>query len=86
MIIFSIGGKSDPFFEIRKAHGMVSDRTGAELFKYEPPGDKYMGTLEEKSRIIRSDIVKNDLNPKWMEVEVPLGRKVPELFLYAFSF
>ena len=35
-----------------------------------------MGTLEERSRIVQSDIVRNDLNPVWREVEVPLSRQV----------
>ncbi len=70
------GGKSDPFFEIRKAHGKVTDRLGKELFDYKSPTEGYMGTLEEESRIVQSDIVKNNLNPVWKEIEVPLGRYV----------
>jgi hypothetical protein len=65
---------SDPYFEIRKAHGDVKDAEGNVLFPYTSPGDDYMGTKEQKSQIIRSDIVKNSLNPVWLEVEVDLDR------------
>jgi hypothetical protein len=69
------GGKSDPYFEVRKAHGAVMDEKGNVLLDaYSSPGDGYMGTKEPKSLIARSNIVKNCLDPEWFEVEIELGR------------
>jgi hypothetical protein len=70
-----IGGKSDPFFEVRKAHGEVTDDKGKVLLDaYSAPGADYMGTKEPKSLIAQSNIVKNCLDPEWFEVEIELGR------------
>ena len=70
----SAGGKSDPFFEVRKAHGDVKDDQGTVLFAYRQPGESYMGSMDEKTLLVRSNIVRNCLNPTWQEVEVDLGR------------
>ncbi len=59
---------------MRKAHGDVKDDQGRGLSEYKQPGDAYMGTNEEKSLLVRSNIVYNCLNPVWQEVEVDLGR------------
>jgi hypothetical protein len=69
------GGKADPFFEIRKAHGAITDENGKVLLEsYSAPNEAYMGTKEPKSIIARSNIVRNCLNPVWFEVEIELGR------------
>jgi hypothetical protein len=69
------GGKSDPFFEVRKAHGAVMDETGSVLHEtYSSPDQNYMGTKEEKSLVSKSNIVKNCLDPEWSEVEIELHR------------
>jgi hypothetical protein len=59
---------------MRKAHGDVKDDQGTVLFAYSQPGDNYMGSREDKSLLVRSNIVRNCLNPTWQEVEVDLGR------------
>jgi hypothetical protein len=60
---------------VRKAHGAVTDDKGKVLLEaYSPPGDSYMGTKEQKSLIVKSNVIKNCLDPEWFEVEVDLGR------------
>jgi hypothetical protein len=65
---------ADPYFEIRKAHGDQKDAEGNVLGPYTPPGEDYMGATDPKSRIVQSDVIKNSLNPVWLEVEVDINR------------
>ncbi len=69
-----VGGKSDPFFEVRKAHGAVTGQGKVLLDAYAAPGDTYMGTKDPRSLLAQSNIVKNCLDPEWLEVEIELGR------------
>ena len=83
MILFSSGGKSDPYFEIRKGHGTVWVKEGT-IFVQKPysaplPGT-YNGTINSKSGtgdislVARSNIIKNSLDPDWVTVKIPLDR------------
>ena len=72
------GGKSDPFFEVRKGRSEAEKMSAlfstpvGELMD----GDKttlsrnYMGTKGPKSLLARSNIVSKCLDPEWFEVEI----------------
>ena len=83
MILFSSGGKSDPYFEIRKGHGTVWVKEGTSFVQkpYSAPlPGTYNGTINSKSGtgdislVARSNIIKNSLDPDWVTVKIPLDR------------
>jgi hypothetical protein len=85
MMTLSSGGKSDPYFEIRKGHGTVWVKEGRKFVQKpyaesEPVPGKYSGTVYSQSGkgdislVARSDIIKNSLDPDWITVKIPLDR------------
>jgi hypothetical protein len=77
------GGKSDPYFEVRKAHGTVWSKEGGTFAQvpYKPPvPGVYFGTINSKSGkgdislVARSNIIRNSLDPDWLTVKIPLSR------------
>jgi hypothetical protein len=83
MISLSSGGKSDPYFEIRKGHGTVWVKEGTKFLQKPytaPVAGKYSGTINSKSGkgdislVARSNIIKNCLDPDWITVKFPLDR------------
>jgi hypothetical protein len=77
------GGKSDPYFEVRKAHGVVWLKEGRTYkeFPYESPkAGEYAGTINSRSGqgdislVARSNIIRNCLDPDWLTVKIPLSR------------
>jgi hypothetical protein len=77
------GGKSDPYFEVRKAHGTVWSKRGS-TFKQvpykPPPRGVYSGTINSSSGqgdislVARSNIISNSRDPDWLTVKIPLSR------------
>jgi hypothetical protein len=75
------GGKSNPYYEIRKAYGMVWVKNVKSFSKrpFESPvPGSYNGTINSESGygdisvLARSNILKNDLDPRWSTVQIPL--------------
>ena len=84
------GGKSDPYFEVRKAHGTVWSKEGGTFAQvpYKPPvPGVYFGTINSKSGkgdislVARSNIIRNCLDPDWLTVKIPISRCRQRSFL-----
>jgi hypothetical protein len=88
------GGKSDPYLEVRKAHGAVWSNEGGtfEQVPYKPPvPGVYSGTINSSSGqgdislVARSNIIRNSRDPDWLTVKIPLSRcrleNLPQAFL-----